>query len=233
MRESSSSVGSVEMQKSNEGKRPRVTAELIKSREVLDIPVQGNFQPLLDSINRDLGTEMKPRSEGFHVTLFDIEETRAVGEKLTPLVLKILNDLNDVTEKGAGIHVVGIGYVDGRTSQYNLRDVDRAKRVVYIKLDCPRLDWVRRELGLDYTDENGVEHKKDFRLTLGYEVGDIRKQVVGHDQETGKRIMEPIPRDLDTIFGLQDKFGKDLDKVLNIKFGEIGGPDKKERHGGK
>ena len=218
-----------------EGIREPITSEFLTSREYVDIPVQGNFKPVIDALNIYLGTELAPRPDGFHVTLFDLKEASKLEEldkngKITPVVLKTLNELNASIQDGKGINVVGVGFIDGSSSKLNLRKVDRAKKAAYVILDCPRLKWIRRELGFDYTDENGGEHEKDLRLTLGYEVGDLRYQIIGTDFSTGKDILGQIPRDVDTsAFAAQDKVTQILNKVVGMKFGEIDGPDKKTK----
>ncbi|MBI3633835.1 MAG: hypothetical protein HY226_06135 [Candidatus Vogelbacteria bacterium] len=170
---------------------------------------------------------MKPRPDGFHVTILDIEETRVAEERMTPRVLRALNMLNENIKQGKGISLEGIGYIDGSKEAGTgvLRDVDTKKKVAFINIDSPLATVIRKELGLD---------DKQLRITLGYEGGDIRYHVAGQD-EKGKRVLKPVTRRLDYegVSALDRKFGAGLDKRLNVKFGEIDGPDKKEKKGKK
>lgn len=215
-----------------EGIREPITEEFLRTREYIDIPVEGNFKPVLDALNTLTSAEMTPRPDGYHMTLFDLDDMKQLRDsrRITPQVLKVMNELNATVKEGRGINVVGVGYIDGSSSQLNLRDVDRKKKAAYVIFDCPRLEWLRRELGLDYTDENGGVHKKDLRLTLGYEVGDLRYQIVGTDPVSGKNVLGQIPRTVDTgMFTAQDKISQILNKVVGIKYGEIDGPDQKTK----
>ena len=114
-----------------------------------------------------------------------------------------------------GIIVKGIGFIDGSSTDMNLREVDQSKKVAFVALDIPRLAAFREKIGLK---------AKDFHVTLGFEGGDIHMQVTGQQEyKPGKfkDVKEPVPKQADP--DMADIPLPDMD------FGGLGGKLKAEK----
>ncbi len=185
-----------------------LTPEVLKNLQTLEIEAQGEFPETLEALNTTLGTSMQARPEGYHLTIISTPES---GKLATLSVEQIarLQEINEAVQKGDGITVTGVGYIDGATAP-NIRATDRSKKTSYLAVDIPALKGFREELGLP---------EKDFHITLGFEAGDIHMQVVGQN-EKGKDVLGPMPK----------KPNPDLGRFVpqEVKFGSISGQPKQQ-----
>lgn len=196
----------------------QLTPEMVRHFNTLHIEIKNDFSPLLDALNKSLGIALQPRPEGYHITIFTPQEKKILAT-LTQEQIAQLQKIHDDMQRGEGIQVMGIGYIDG-SKVHNLRESDLTKKTAFLALDIPALQQWRNSMGL---------HEKDFHITLGFEVGDIHMQVVGTDQK-GRKILEPIPKKADPA----------LDELKHyirpeLQLGDISGqirstPIRKEQH---
>lgn len=196
---------------------PRMlTPERLKEIFSLESEVHADFDPLLAAVNQRLGLNLAKRPDGFHVTIIGPAEFDVVKKLGSEKILE-LEKLNEEIQRGEGVVVRGVGFIDGAT--LNVRDADKTKRAAFIAIDVPKLQAFRVSIGLP---------PKDFHITLGFETADLHMQVVGTN-EKGKPILEPVKKKADSRF--DDLLT--LVEVSGMSFGSLSGVAKeqpKEKH---
>ena len=188
-----------------------LTRERLRELESLSITLETDTTSVLAAVNEKLGTAMQPRAGGVHVTIISPVE-KAILDNLTDEQIHQLNTVREQLLRGEGVHVLGIGYINGAESQ-NLREVDESKKVSYIALSVPALQEFRFSLGLP---------EKDFHVTLGFENGDIHS-VVEKIDEDGKRSLKPIAKK-------QSKDFENID-IPELQFSALSGKEKQVSRG--
>ena len=166
--------------------------KLLKFRGV-SIEVKGDVSRLVEELHARTGASLQMRPEGLHVTVIGPQDSKVL-ETITDEDAQELQKINEEIARGEGVQVQGIGYIDGRNTTFKMRGADLSKKVAFIALDIPRLQKFREKIGLP---------KKDFHITLGFELGDIHAQVTGQEEyKPGKfkEKREPIPKRADPQF---------------------------------
>ena len=107
-----------------------------------------------------------------------------------------LQQINKNIQNGEGIIINGIGFIDGASSKYKMRDVDKVKKAAFLALDIPALQDFRAKIKLP---------PKDFHVTIGFEGGDIHSYIVKQKplfsgSSKMKNITAPIPKKTDSRF---------------------------------
>ncbi|MCG2693229.1 hypothetical protein L6279_03925 [Candidatus Parcubacteria bacterium] len=181
---------SVEKQKS-----PELTRERLADMQTLEVEITGDFNSVLQSVRESTGAKLEPRLDGFHLTIIGPTESKILST-LDDATLAELQQINEQIQRGEGIAVKGIGFIDGASSQYQMREVDRVKKTAFVALDIPALQAFRQKVGLP---------PKDFHVTLGFEGGDIHMQVLRQEpvkpgSPKMKDITGPIPKQADPRF---------------------------------
>jgi len=170
------------------GELPKVlTPERLKEISSFESEVHADFDPLLAAINQRLGLSLAKRPDGFHATIVGPAEFGVV-KTLPPEKIVELERLNEEIQRGEGVVVRGVGFIDG--SALNVRDADKAKRAAFVAIDAPKLQAFRASIGLP---------PKDFHITLGFETADLHMQVVGTN-EKGKPVLGPVAKKADPRF---------------------------------
>jgi len=131
--------------------------------------------------------------------------------------LSELQQISKQIQNGEGITINGIGVIDGASTQYKMREVDKVKKTAFVSFDIPALQKFRAEVGLP---------PKDFHITLGFIAGDIHMQVIRQEPSKPgsskmRDITAPIPKQADPRF---DKI-----KLPDIKYGELDGQMKESK----
>ena len=145
------------------------------------------LDPLLAAINQRLGLNLAKRPDGFHATIVGPAEF-GVAKTLSSQKIVELEKLNEEIQRGEGVVVRGIGFIDGAT--LNVREADKAKRAAFVAIDAPKLQAFRASIGL---------RPKDFHITLGFKTADLHMQVVGMN-EKGKPVLGPVAKKADSRF---------------------------------
>ncbi|MGK5086394.1 hypothetical protein WDW86_02455 [Bdellovibrionota bacterium FG-2] len=187
--------------------------EWLKSRSTLEIEARFDAAPVLERLNERLGTKMQPSPDGFHVTVIGPTEYGSIKD-LGDADLEELHRISERIQNGEGVIVAGVGCIDGATAS-GMREADKLKKTSYIALDIPELNAFREKHGLP---------KKDFHVTVGFEVGDIHMQVVGTEpgpKGKMKDIVAPIEKKADPAF-------EGLIESVELTFGEIDGQEKQK-----
>ena len=176
-------------------KSPELTRERLADMQTLEVEITGDFNSVLQSLRESTGADLQPRPDGFHLTVISPTESKILST-LDDATLAELQQINEQIQNGEGIIVKGVGFIDGASSQYQIREIDKVKKTAFIALDIPALQSFRQKVGLP---------QKDFHVTLGFEGGDIHMQVLR--QETVKPgspkmkdIIGPIPKQADPRF---------------------------------
>jgi hypothetical protein len=198
-------------EKGDKAEAPEISRERLKEINSLNIEVKSDLAPLLEAVNKDLGTKMQHRESGFHVTILGPTEMKIL-ETLSDEQLEKLNQLSADIAAGRGLEVRGIGAIDGATA--NLPKKDREKRTSFLAVDVPALNEFRADLGLA---------PKDFHVTLGFEGGDIHMELTGEKDEKGKEKTRPIPKRADP------KYDGLLGELPAISFGGLSGEVKEKK----
>jgi hypothetical protein len=188
-----------------------LTPERLRQLQTLEITAQADFSPVLEKINQDLGVKLEPRTGCFHVTIISPTESKLIAT-LTAEQIAELERISQQVQKGQGIKIRGIGYIDGASTE-NLREVDKVKKACFLALEIPELDAFRSSLRLP---------KKDFHVTLGFEGGDIHMAITGTD-EKGKAVLGHISKKADPRF---EDYAKELPP---ISFSSLGGQEKQQK----
>jgi len=176
-------------------KTPELTRERLADMQTLEVEITGDFNPVIQSVRESTGANIEPRPDGFHLTIIGPTESKVLST-LDDTMLGELQQINEQVQRGEGIIVKGIGFIDGASSQYQMREVDKVKKTTFVALDIPALQAFRQKVGLP---------KKDFHVTLGFEGGDIHMQVLGQEpvkpgSPKMKDITGPIPKQADPRF---------------------------------
>jgi len=187
-----------------------LSPEKLKNLETLETSIDANFSPVIQSINSELGLNLVPRPDGYHITIINPTESKIIAS-LTPEQIQQLHEINDGISKGEGIRVSGMGFIDG-SKHGGIRDADKNKKTCFLSIDAPALQEFRKSIGLPY---------KDFHVTLGFETGDIHMEIKGKN-EKGKDILGPISKKADPAFN------KYLQSLPKIKFTTLSGQEKKK-----
>lgn len=194
--------------------QPKVfTPEWLQSRSTLEIEAKLNGDLALSRVNELLGTAMMPRPEGFHVTVIGPAENECF-KLFTQADLDELEAVSNEVRGGKGVTVAGIGFIDGSTMP-GIRDADKVKKTSFVALDIPRLN--------DFREKHGLV-RKDFHVTLGFDVGDIHMQVVGTEPGSKgkmKDILASIPKKADSRFD-------DALEGIELDFAGIDGQEKQK-----
>jgi hypothetical protein len=177
-------------------KSPELTRERLADMQTLEAEIKGDFGSVLQEVKESTGANLQPRLDGFHLTIIGPTESKVLST-LDDATLAELHHINEQIQNGDGVIVKGIGFIDGASSQYQMREVDRIKKTAFIVLDIPALQAFRSKVGLP---------PKDFHVTLGFEGGDIHMQVVRQEpvkpgSPKMKDITAPIPKQADPRFG--------------------------------
>lgn len=176
-------------------KSPELTRERLADMQTLEVEITGNFDNVLQSVKESTGANLEPRPDGFHLTIIGPTESKILST-LDDATLAELQQINEQIQRGEGIGVKGIGFIDGASSQYQMREVDKVKKTAFVALDIPALQAFRQKVGLP---------PKDFHVTLGFEGGDIHMQVLRQEpvkpgSPKMKDITGPIPKQADPRF---------------------------------
>lgn len=148
--------------------------------------------------------------------MWDLLKTKSLST-LNETTLAELQQINEQIKKGEGITVKGIGFIDGASSQYKMREVDKVKKTAFLVLEIPSLQKFRDKVGLP---------RKDFHVTLGFIGGDIHTQIIGQEyikpgSPKMKDITAPIPKQKDPKF--------DVLKLPEITYGGLDGQMKQKK----
>ena len=176
-------------------KSPELTRERLADMQTLEVEITGNFDSILQSVKESTGADLQPRPDGFHLTIIGPTESKILST-LDDATLAELQQINEQVQRGEGINVSGVGFIDGASSQYQMREVDKVKKTAFVALDIPALQAFRQKVGLP---------PKDFHVTLGFEGGDIHMQVLRQEpvkpgSPKMKDITGPIPKQADPRF---------------------------------
>ena len=204
---------------------PKLTLESVKNKSHLEVDVTGQFDEVLSKLSEKVGAVLQPRPEGFHITVIGPTESGKLKE-LTQEQLDKLSAINQKLQSGQGVHIDGMGTIDGAT-RTDLKDADKPKKTSYIAFSSPDIQEFRKSIGLP---------EKDLHITLGFmdqgvdekgnsKRGDIHMKIVGKDDK-GKDKLAPIDKKSDAA--LKDLFLQEFPK-MHIKLGELGGPDKQQK----
>ncbi len=192
-----------------------LTRERLADMHTLEVEMKGDFDSVLQTVRELTGANLQPRQEGFHLTIIGPADS-GVLRKLDDAALAELQHINEQIQRGEGVVVKGIGFIDGASSPYHMREVDKVKKTAFLALDVPALQAFRSDVGLP---------PKDFHVTLGFEGGDIHTQVVRQEplkpgSPKMKDITAPIPKQADPRFVAV--------KLPDISYGGLDG-QKKQR----
>ncbi|MCX6781862.1 MAG: hypothetical protein NTW66_01985 [Candidatus Magasanikbacteria bacterium] len=172
-----------------------LTRERLTNMQTLEMELKADFGPALEAIKQETGADLQPRPDGYHLTIIGPTESKILNT-LDDATLAELQQINAQVQKGDGVIVKGIGFIDGASSQYKMREVDKVKKTAFIALDMPALQEFRSKVGLP---------KKDFHVTLGFVGGDVHMQIVRQEPAKPgspklKDITAPIPKQADQRF---------------------------------
>jgi len=173
-------------------KMSELTREKLADMQTLEVGVRADFKPSLDALRQITGEDLQPRPDGFHLTIISPTENKILSA-LDEAMIAELQRINEQIKNGEGVIVKGIGFIDGASSQYQMREVDKVKKTAFIALDIPALQEFRAKAGLP---------QKDFHITLGFVGGDIHMQIVRQElikpgSPKTKDITAPIPKQAD------------------------------------
>lgn len=176
-------------------KAPELTRERLADMQSLEIEVKADFGPALETLKQETGADLQPRPDGYHLTVIGPTESKILST-LDDAQIAELQQINAQVQKGEGVVVKGIGFIDGASSQYKMREVDKVKKTAFVALDIPALQEFRSKIGLS---------KKDFHVTLGFVGGDVHMQIVGQEplkpgSPKMKDLTAPIPKQADQRF---------------------------------
>ncbi len=173
-------------------KSPELTRERLTDMQTLEVEIRADFGPTLETLRRITGADLQARPDGYHLTIIGPTESKILST-LDDTTLANLKKINEQIQNGEGVVVKGVGFIDGASSQYKMREVDKGKKTAFVTLDIPALQEFRSKVGLP---------PKDFHVTLGFVGGDIHTQVVR--QEPAKPgspkmrdITAPVPKQPD------------------------------------
>jgi len=187
-----------------------LTPEKLKNLQTLETTIVADFNFVLERINKELGLNLTSRPEGYHITIIGPTESKILAD-LNPEQIKQLQEINSNIQKGEGININGIGFIDG-SKQGGMREIDKTKKACFLAIDAPALQEFRKSLGLP---------EKDLHVTLGFEGGDIHMEIKGKN-EKGKDILGPIAKKADPAFD------RHLPSLPEIKFTTLSGQERQK-----
>lgn len=164
-------VGCEHTKQNTEESQPELTRERLADMMNLEIKVNTDFGPLLEELKTATGADLQPRSDGFHLTIIGPTEYKILST-LDDDKIAELQKISEQIQKGDGVAVKGIGFIDGASSQYKLKEADKAKKTAFVAFDVPALQEFREKVGLP---------KKDFHITIGFVGNDIYTHIVGQE----------------------------------------------------
>ena len=176
-------------------KTPELSRERLAEMQTLEIEIKADFGATLEAVRQETGADLQSRPDGYHLTIIGPTESKILST-LDDETLAELQKINEQIQKGEGVEVKGIGFIDGASSAYTMREVDKVKKVAFLAIDIPKLQEFRAKVGLP---------QKDFHITLGFVGGDIHMHVVGQEpvkpgSPKMKDITAPIPKQPDSRF---------------------------------
>ncbi len=189
-----------------------LTPERLAALSSLETEIHADFDPVLKAVNDRLGLKMEKRPDGFHMTIVGPTEYSVI-KTLPPEKIAELEALNDELQRGEGITVAGIGFLDGAVM--NVREVDKVKRAAFVALDAPKLQAFRASVGLP---------PKYLHVTLGFEGADLHMQITGTN-EKGKPVLGPVEKVADPQFA--DLLP--MVEAAGMKFGSLSGSEKQAK----
>ena len=195
-----------------------ISSELLAEMSNLEIEATADFSHTLEQLRNITGEDLKPREDGYHITIVGPSEYEFL-KGLEPGYVEELQAINEEIKNGQGVEIAGIGYIDTENNDLQMRKADQGKKTTFIALDIPRLNNFREKVGLP---------PKDFHLTLGFVKGDVHFHVTGEEpkkpgSDKMREITEPIPKKAD------DKFFEAVDQLPEISFGALAGTVKERR----
>ncbi|MFH1236078.1 MAG: hypothetical protein V1685_04045 [Parcubacteria group bacterium] len=178
-----------------EKQSPELTRERLADLQTLEVEIEADFGDTLQALRETTGADLQPRPEGYHLVIIDPTESKVLST-LEDATLTELQHINEQIQGGEGISIKGVGFIDGASSTYRMREVDKGKKTAFLALEIPALQAFRSKIGLP---------QKDFHITLGFEGGDIHVQVVRQEpRKPGspkmKDVTAPIPKQADPRF---------------------------------
>jgi hypothetical protein len=188
-----------------------LSKEKLEKLQTLEFNIEADFRPLLSALNMELGFNLEPREDGFHITVITPPESKIINS-LSADQIVTLQEINNEIKQGIGIEINGIGVIDGATAE-NIRPADREKKTAFLALSLPKLKAFRESLGLP---------EKDFHTTLGFSGGDIHMKVTGKD-EKGKDLLAPIDKKADPALE------KLKENIPELKFSALGGQERQTK----
>jgi hypothetical protein len=179
-----------ENQKSND-----LTREKLKDMMTLEVKLESDLGAVLEEVKKITGADFEPRSGGYHLTIVGPAESKILSALDDSTIAK-LQQINLDIQKGMGIEVKGVGFIDGASDNKKMREADKTKKTAFIALDIPALQAFRANVGLP---------AKDFHVTLGFVGGDIHMQVIRQEpvqpnSPKMKDITAPIAKKADPRF---------------------------------
>ncbi len=195
---------------------PEITKEWLKDMMTLEVEIKADFGEVLKQLRVDTGADLQPRPDGYHLTIVGPTEYKVLSV-LDDDTISELERINEQIQKGQGITVKGIGFIDGSSNEYRLRETDAVKKTAFIAFDIPALQEFRTRAGLP---------PKDFHVTLGFVGGDInmrvlREEPIKPNSPKMKYITEPIPKKANSRF--------DGIVLPEINYGKLDGQMKQQK----
>ena len=172
-----------------------ITQERLAKMQTLEVEVNADFSKALEELRSETGTDLQPRPDGYHLTIISPTESKILNT-FNSETLADLQQINEQIQKGEGVVIKGIGFIDGASGQYQMREVDRVKKTAFVAFDIPALQDFRAKVGLP---------PKDFHITIGLEGGDIHMQVIRQEpikpgSSKMKDVTAPVPKQADPRF---------------------------------
>ncbi len=194
----------------------QITQERLKDMLTLEVEIKTDFGETLSQLNQEIGAELQPRPDGYHLTIINPTES-GVLKVLEESTLAELQQINEQIQKGEGVVIKGIGYIDGASTQFPIREIDKVKKTAFLVLDIPALQEFRAKVGLP---------PKDFHVTLGFVGGDIHMQVI---RQEPVKPGSPKMRDITAPISKQANPRFDKIPLPKISYGGLDGQMKERK----
>lgn len=144
--------------------------ERFRQLEYLELKIEADLAPLIERINADFDLQLAPRPSGFHLTIVSPPERKSfLTASFGPLAK--LRAAREALRDGLPLTVRGLGLINAERRN-NLKPNDQDKSVLYLAVDAPELQALRRALNLP---------PREFHITLGFVGGDVHRE------------LEPVP----------------------------------------
>ena len=188
-------MGTFETIETPNQKTPEITRETLKNLQTLEVEIMTNFDEVLEQLRLETGADLQSRSDGYHLTIIGPTES-GILKKVDDDAIAKLQEINEKIQRGEGVVVNGVGFIDGVSGQCEMREADKIKKTAFISIDIPDLQEFRAEIGLQ---------PKDFHIMVGFVGGDIhmrvmRREPVKPGSSKMKEITEPIPKRANSHF---------------------------------